>query len=221
MEREGLDVLSAFPRQVLESMLERAVLPFLMHLPVTLILPLVTVTRLQSPRFAAANGQWLSFRREAYFALGGHARRPSEVLEDVEFAIHAKKMGKRLGIAYGTQSLSVRMYRKNSDLIEGLTKNLALLLGRTTSKVFSRSTFLFFVFITPLLYPWFAPGNPLAWLPLLLLTALRIGSALLMRSGWREILLHPFGAIGILFLILRSFVHVRRGTAQWKGRVLS
>ena len=65
--------------------------------------------------------------REAYRRLGGHASVADRVLEDVELAFLAKRRKMGLRFRYAPDALSTRMYRTTSAMIEGWTKNLALL----------------------------------------------------------------------------------------------
>jgi hypothetical protein len=78
-------------------------------------------------RIAAANGQFLLVEREAYRRLGGHAASRTKVLEDVELAFLAKRRKVGLRFRYAEDAVSTRMYRSTAAMIEGWTKNLALL----------------------------------------------------------------------------------------------
>jgi hypothetical protein len=84
-------------------------------------------------RIAAANGQFLLAEREAYRRLGGHAAIADRVLEDVELAFLAKRRKVGLRFRYAPDALSTRMYRTTSAMIEGWTKNLALLFNNALS----------------------------------------------------------------------------------------
>ncbi len=75
---------------------------------------------------AAANGQYLLIRREAYDAIGGHAAVATAILEDVELAKRAKQAGRKLYFHF-SDVVSARMYRSFGEMWEGWTKNLALL----------------------------------------------------------------------------------------------
>ena len=73
---------------------------------------------------AAANGQYLLIRRDAYEAIGGHAAVRGEVLEDVALARRAKDAGIRLFFAPDEGLVRVRMYTTFRAMWEGWTKNL-------------------------------------------------------------------------------------------------
>jgi hypothetical protein len=78
-------------------------------------------------RIAAANGQFLLVEREAYRRLGGHAAVADKVLEDVELAFLAKRRKVGLRFRYAADAVATRMYSTTEAMIEGWTKNLALL----------------------------------------------------------------------------------------------
>ncbi len=73
-----------------------------------------------------ANGQVLAFRREAYWALGGHEGVRGAVLEDVALA----RRSKAYRLLLGTELFEARMYRGYGQAVGGFAKNfLAIHLG--------------------------------------------------------------------------------------------
>lgn len=123
----GAALVSFSPEQVMETWYEKAVIPYVF-------------TRLNSRfRFAAvndpenaaaaANGQFILIRRDAYDAIGGHASIAGEVLEDVALAARVKAAGYRIWFGAGKGIVRVRMYRSFSSMWEGWKKNLCSLLG--------------------------------------------------------------------------------------------
>jgi hypothetical protein len=73
----------------------------------------------------------LLVEREAYRRLGGHATVADKVLEDVELAYVAKRRKVGLWFRYAEDAVATRMYRTTTAMIEGWTKNLALLFDNT------------------------------------------------------------------------------------------
>lgn len=126
-EKYNAGVLSYSPRQLVSGLWQRALMP-LVFCELALAYPPEKVSN-PALRIAAANGQFLLFKREAYKALGGHASVKSDVLEDVELAFLAKRRKTGLRFRYAADALSTRMYRTTAAMIEGWTKNLALLFG--------------------------------------------------------------------------------------------
>jgi hypothetical protein len=129
----GATLVSFSPEQVMETWYEKAVIPYVF-------------TRLNSRfRFAdvndsknsaaAANGQFILIRRDAYDAAGGHASVAAEVLEDVALAARVKAAGYRLWFGGGKGIVRVRMYRSYAAMREGWKKNLYSLMGGTPTAV--------------------------------------------------------------------------------------
>lgn len=216
LERAGAGLLTALPRQRLESWLERAVVPLVVHLPVLALLPLPLVPRVHAPSLSMANGQWLVFTREAYRACGGHAAVRAEVVEDVALGRRIKAAGHRLLPVVATTLLQVRMYRNAAALREGFGKNLYPLAGGRLR------TFLLalLVFLLTGVYPWAgaALGIPGATLSLSLLVAVRACGILLFRHGFGSLLLHPVGSLLLVCIAVGSYRESGRGVLRWKGR---
>ncbi|HEV2222099.1 MAG TPA: glycosyltransferase, partial [Candidatus Acidoferrales bacterium] len=92
---------------------------------------------------AAANGQFLLIRRDAYEKIGGHRAVADAVLEDVALARRVKQAGFRLHFASGQGIARTRMYRSFVAMWQGWVKNLYLLLGGTRSSALKEILFVF------------------------------------------------------------------------------
>jgi cellulose synthase/poly-beta-1,6-N-acetylglucosamine synthase-like glycosyltransferase len=124
-EDHGAALLSYSPEQEVHGVLEKAVMPVVFAELAATYRP-AEVCDPDLPA-AAANGQYLLVRRDAYEAVGGHGAVSSCLLEDVELARRLKRAGYRLRFRYGADAVRTRMYRSFAQLAEGWTKNLALL----------------------------------------------------------------------------------------------
>ena len=124
-KRHKVGVLSYSPRQLVSGLAQRALMP-LVFSELALAYPPAKVSD-PNQRVAAANGQFLLIEREAYRRMGGHPAAADRVLEDVELAFVAKRRKVGLRFRYAPDALSTRMYLSTSAMIEGWTKNLALL----------------------------------------------------------------------------------------------
>ena len=120
-----VDLLSYSPQQEVRTLAERAVMPVIFAELASIYRP-KEVSDPQSPA-AAANGQYLLISRAAYDAVGGHAAVAHTLLEDVALASAVKQSGRRIFFRYGGDAVRTRMYRSFPQLVEGWTKNLALL----------------------------------------------------------------------------------------------
>jgi glycosyltransferase involved in cell wall biosynthesis len=127
-EEHGAALLSYSPEQEVHGFWEKAVMPVIFAELARTYRPR-DVCNPKSP-VAAANGQYLMIRREAYEAVGGHAAISDKLLEDVALARLVKASGRRLRFRYGADAVRTRMYRSFAQMKEGWTKNLALLFRR-------------------------------------------------------------------------------------------
>ena len=126
-------LISYSPAQEMHTWWERALIPFI-FCRLSQLYSYAAVNDPNSPR-AAANGQYLLIRRDAYEAIGGHAAVCGEVLEDVALAQRAKEAGLTLRFGPGEQIARVRMYATFRAMWEGWTKNLSPLLAQARQGV--------------------------------------------------------------------------------------
>jgi GT2 family glycosyltransferase len=125
----GAEVVSYSPEQETRAWWERAIIPFV-YTRLAQHFSFAAVNDPESPA-AAANGQYLLIRRDAYDRIGGHTGVAAEVLEDVALAQHAKQAGVRIYFAPGAGRVRVRMYHSFRAMWQGWTKNLYPLIGGT------------------------------------------------------------------------------------------
>jgi glycosyltransferase involved in cell wall biosynthesis len=130
-KRYGAKLLSYSPRQIVRGFWQRALMP-LVFSELVAVYPTAEVNDPEQ-RLAAANGQFLMVERGAYFAVGGHKAIGREVLEDVELAANVKHSKRVIRFRYAADALSTRMYRGFGDMVEGWSKNLALLFPHALS----------------------------------------------------------------------------------------
>src|SRR5258707_2811313 len=124
-DRHKAVLLSYSPRQIVTGFWQHAVMP-LVFSELSSVYPSKQVNDpVQS--LAAANGQFIVVEREAYFSVGGHRAIGRDILEDVALAQNIKRAGNLIRFRYAPEALSTRMYATTVEMIEGWTKNLALL----------------------------------------------------------------------------------------------
>lgn len=218
MQRHRLEMLSAFPQQIVRSAGEVLVVPTV-DLILYSLLPLWLTLYGRHSSLAAANGQWLAFTREGYRRVGGHQAVRGEVVEDVELARRAKRRGLRTLTTAGTGTVYGTMYGSWSEVREGFGKNLLGIGGGRSG--------MFILFLSSLLWIWAAPVLLLA-LPSMRRAALgALGMNLVMRSAvakrfrhpWpQSVLLHPLGTLVTALVGLRSLAARMQGGIRWKGR---
>jgi glycosyltransferase involved in cell wall biosynthesis len=123
----GAGMVSYSPEQELESFWERALVP-VVYWRLSQRYSFERVNDERAPD-AAANGQYLMIRKDAYAAVGGHGAIKGEILEDVALAREVKHAGYRIYFAPGQGIVRTRMYRSFEAMWQGWTKNLYPLFG--------------------------------------------------------------------------------------------
>jgi len=217
----GAVLLSYSPEQEVQSWLEKAVMPVIFA-ELTSRYPPEDVSNPASAA-AAANGQYILISREAYEAVGGHAAVAGSLLEDVELARLVKQSGRAIFFRVGGDQVSTRMYRSASQLIEGWTKNLALLFTNPMRLAVLRGAeFAGIIGSAALAAAAIFRGNlALAWgmgTVLALVTILFLRRIRRAHFTWDATSLAVFGLPIFSFLLLRSVISYKRGQVAWKGR---
>jgi glycosyltransferase involved in cell wall biosynthesis len=120
-------LVSYSPEQEMATFWERALIPFVY----CRLAARFSFARINDPKLpdAAANGQFLMIRRDAYGAVGGHTAIAGEILEDVTLARNVKQRGFGIYFAAPTSVVRTRMYRSLGAMWQGWTKNLYPLMG--------------------------------------------------------------------------------------------
>jgi glycosyltransferase involved in cell wall biosynthesis len=221
-KHHGVDMLSYSPAQELHGFVERAVMPVIFAELAVKYKPR-EVGDPNSPA-AAANGQYLLITRAAYDAVGGHAAIADRLLEDVELARAVKRSGRRIRLRFGGDAVRARMYRSFPQLVEGWTKNLALLFKAPVRLALTRSLeFLAIVAGSVLLVLALSRGD--ARLVVLAGTAFALIYLNFMRrilkahAGAASSALAVFGLPIFSYLLLRSQLYYKwRRSVTWKGR---
>ena len=221
LEKYQVALLSYSPRQLTTGLLQRVTMP-LIFAELAIAYPPARVND-PADRTAAANGQFLLVQSEPYFNTGGHKALGTRVLEDVALAPSIKRARNPIRFRYAPDALSTRMYPTAAAMVEGWTKNLALLFTQPIPMALLRLLDLLLIVVIPFIaLLWFFPTN----LPRILLWI--VWARVLWRFYARtaksnfpavDIALAIFGLPIFIFLLLRSYFHVRIiKRVAWKGR---
>jgi glycosyltransferase involved in cell wall biosynthesis len=220
-ERHKAVLLSYSPRQIVKGFWQHAVMP-LVFSELASVYPPKQVNDPVS-RLAAANGQFLMVERDAYFSVGGHRAVGTNVLEDVALAHNIKRGPRVIRFRYAPEALSTQMYRTTPEMVEGWTKNLALLFPKPVMLALWRILDLLLFFGLPLIAGgvyWLLPWQRSVILLLWVRTLWRFYSRVA-RSNFPafDVGISILGVPLFVYLLIRSAVHHRiKKSVSWKGR---
>jgi glycosyltransferase involved in cell wall biosynthesis len=220
-DRHKAVLLSYSPRQIVTGFWQHTVMP-LVFSELASVYPSKEVND-PIRSLAAANGQFLLIEQDAYFAVGGHRAVGREILEDVALAANVKRSGRTIRFRYAPEALATRMYRTTSGMIEGWTKNLALLFPKPIALALWRLLDLLLVFGLPILaleVAWLVPWQRTALLLIWIRTLWRF-YARVARSNFPalDVTGSIFGVPLFVYLLVRSVIdHRIRKNVAWKGR---
>ncbi len=227
--RRGSGLLTGFPRIVSSHTLGWLVLP-LLHFVISLHLPIRWVERSPLPRFAAAHGAFMLYRRDVYAAIGGHGHpaHRAALVEDMTMAAAVKRAGYRLTLADITPYVSCDMYEYPHQIWNGFAKNIYNGLGRRWTLLAGIVVFYVALYIAPLpgILAAASAGHLALSPPLALIAALGWTQKALVDSRFNVsgpwFLAMPVSAALLVLLAVRSWwLSFRRIGYEWKGRVYS
>ncbi|MGN6524644.1 MAG: glycosyltransferase [Actinomycetes bacterium] len=215
LRRDGLDLVSPYPRQRAESWPERLVQPLLQWSWLT-TLPLRIAETSPRASMAAANGQLLVVDARTYAKAGGHSAVRADVLDDMALMRAVKAVGGRGGMADGTELATCRMYDGWAQVRAGYTKSLWSAFGSPAAAAGALGT-LGLAYVVPAAAA--LAGSPVGALGYAAgvggraLVARRVGGRV-----WPDSAAHPLSVLVLVWLTVQSFVSRRRGRLTWRGR---
>lgn len=210
-----LALTSVFPQQIMLSNGERAVVP-IMNFILLSLLPLFLVRR--SKRFAAlsaANGQVMLFKTETYRKYMPHKLFKNSKVEDIAIARYLKQQQHKTDCLTGNSSICCRMYHSYNQSIDGFTKNMAaffgnsLLLAACYWLLNTLGVFLIVFYLTPSCF----------FLAVLLTVLQTICVSVCSRQSLvHNFLYHYWRIFSFGFIIFRALKYRQSKQYQWKGR---
>lgn len=208
-------LLSVFPRQIMLTSGEKATVPLMTYILLTL-LPLPLVWKISDqPALAAANGQFMLFRTAAYRRVEPHSIVRGEAVEDVATSRLYKRRGYRVACLTGIPGISCRMYTSRREAINGFARSIAGFFGGklTLALLFWLLTGGGWIVIV-LVFSW--PGLTVY---LALRTLLRIIVARACCQAVNTNLLYSiFQQWNMGSILFHAWRSRRKGNQEWKGR---
>jgi cellulose synthase/poly-beta-1,6-N-acetylglucosamine synthase-like glycosyltransferase len=219
-DRNKVALLSYSPRQIVSGFAQRVLMPLIFSELASVYPP----AKVNDPneRTAAANGQFLLVEREAYFSVGGHRTVGKSVLEDVALAWSIKRAKYAIRLRFAPDAISTHMYRGLGDMVEGWTKNLALLFPNSLRLALWRLLDIILlllpllIWLLPYLVMWQRVAILALWARTLIRFYQRVSRA---HFPFLDAMLSPLGLPLFIYLLgVSYFRHKVLHTVVWKGR---
>jgi chlorobactene glucosyltransferase len=232
-QRAGCDLLTLWPLQTTVTFAEKLVIPLMFVVGGSYLPHWLLVWAQRSPplagalgskllaRCGTATGQFLLFRRQSYFNMGGHRAVGEHLVEDIALAREVTKRipdGWRLVTCDGTRLVSCRMYTSLGQIWEGFTKNLWPVFDGDWFGFWLAIIWQFLVCVLPFLTIAFY-YRPEIYLVTGILLSLRVVAALRFKTSWLSVCFHPVGYSLALLIAVNSFWQAKSKGITWKDRI--
>jgi chlorobactene glucosyltransferase len=232
-QRLRCDLLTLWPFQTTVTFAEKLVIPLMFVVGGSYLPHWLLVWAQSSPRLArllgskllarcgTATGQFLLFRRQSYFKMGGHRAVGEHLVEDISLAREVAKRipdGWRLVTCDGTGLVSCRMYTSLGQIWEGFTKNLWPVFDGDWVTFWLAIVWQFLVWVLPFLIVVFY-YRPELYLVMGVLLCIRMGATLRFKTSWLSVCFHPVGYSLALLIAVNSFWQAKSKGIKWKDRV--
>lgn len=209
-----LDMLSVFPKQIMQGWGEKTTVPIMNYVLLSLLpLPLVRLSR--RPSLSAANGQFLFFTASAYRLIGPHETLKSERAEDIATARLLKSEKLTVSCMVGNDQITCRMYQGWNEAVTGFSKNIIAYFGNS----FIAAVLFWLVTTLGWIFVFWKASFLLAFATLSAYLLTRVFVSLCSRQNVAEnLLLFPFQQFSMGITIALSAWSAHKKQQLWKGR---
>ena len=214
MQYNSADILSVFPTQIMKSFGEFLIVPLLNWFLLS-FLPLVQVFKSRRKSLLAAIGQFIMFKRDIYFSLGGHESVKDKIVEDMEIAAAAKSNSYKVLSALGHDAVNCRMYDGFDDAYNGFVKNFFPGFKTSPIRFILIISFIVLVYLLPIILSFFY--FQFIWLVLAIVLNRLLVSLLSSQSPFIGII-HPLQMLLFLSIGISSVKASESGNVKWKDR---
>ena len=220
LDESSASLISGVPHEETGSFVEKLVIP-LIHFVLLGFLPIREMRRNGRPGFAAACGQVIALRREAYEHSGGHGAIRGHLHDGVALARRFREAGYGTDLFDGTDTFRCRMYRHGSEVWNGFAKNASEALA-APRLIVPATLVLLTGQVLPFLLMALASGTGAriwATAGVALLYVPRILALFRFRQSFLGALLHPLGILVLLAIQWYTFIRfLFKRPSVWRGR---
>ena len=121
MNNNDVDLISLFPNRITNTAIDK-IISVTIGWFIFSCLPIIFSNK--NPMFSSAFGQFLLFRKGAYFSIGGHESIKDKILDDFELGRLITMRGYNLNVFDGTERISTFSYSTEKEALEGLSKSI-------------------------------------------------------------------------------------------------
>ena len=213
-EKGQTGLLSIFPSQIMRSVGEYLTVPIMNYILLTL-LPLMLVRRSSFVSLAAANGQFMLFKRDRYVETRPHEVFKNSRVEDIEMARYLKERKIAVACLLGDERVTCRMYTGFNDAVNGFSKNVIHFFGNSwgAAVAFWLVTSFGFLVVLSIL------PTVVGCLFLVAVVATRVVVSVASKQNvWLNVLLLMAQQCVLGYLIWKAIVYSYNGQLKWKGR---
>ncbi len=212
--RYNLRLISVFPKQIMKTPGEKATVPVMNSILLSL-LPMILTRKSPRPSLAAANGQLMFFEKNTYLQVLPHEQVKNQMVEDILIARLYKKKGFAMQCMTGNETISCRMYHSLFDSIRGFSRNVAEYFGGNHLAAFFYwflGTFGIVIIAVFLPFVYFIAS-------LITLIATKVFVSIVSRqSVWENLLFALPQQLLLGIIVIYSYRNKIQKKAQWKGR---
>jgi glycosyltransferase involved in cell wall biosynthesis len=221
VQESRASLVSGVPQQVTVGTMEKLIVP-LIHFVLLGFLPMKRMRANTDPRFAAACGQIIAVRHDAYQDAGGHAAIAASLHDGLMLARRFRVRGCKTDLFDATNTFSCRMYRSAVDVWAGFLKNAQeglaaprLVVPATVILLFGQVFPICFLFLTTSF-----TDHMLAWIATVAVFVPRLIGVVRFRQSFPGTVLHPLGIALLVAIQCVGFVSSLVGwRTKWKGRI--
>jgi chlorobactene glucosyltransferase len=221
-----ISLLSGFPRQMANSLPQKITVPLIYFIIIGWA-PLWWIQRAKSRQPSVAIGQFLMFRRDEYWRIGGHYTVRNRILEDIWMGIEVARYGGKHVAIDLSSVVSCHMYPTPGAMWHGLVRCIYSVTAISPLMLLVLIAVACCLYIAPFYCLWnglFVIKAPFVWLTLVVTQVLMIFfMRFLVDTRFKESAistwLHPIGITYLLLAVLYSIWRWAVGAGvSWKER---
>ncbi len=225
LEAKKLDLLTLIPKRLCHHISERFMFPFI-DWAIFCWLPMKLAYQSQNPHLSATYGQFMFFKKDAYFGIGGHSAVRNTNLDDFELGRLIKERKFKWFLMHGKSQVQTLPYHDNLSAVRGISRSIFPALHYRFSLLLILSFVLLIIGFIPLLtltFEIFSSDRSVIDLiiPFVSFLFMSISWAIVCKTFEHNpmlVLIFPVSILLMVFVAYHSLVTNILGLSNWKGR---